>query len=68
MYAYVFYYFTYYYHYHYHQYQYHYYCYCYFCCFQVMKAINETFLFEEDLQEIAEAQESFTAFFEEKLR
>ena len=33
-----------------------------------MKAINETFLFEEDLQEIAEAQESFTAFFEEKLR
>ena len=39
-----------------------------FCCFQVMKAVNEAFLFEEDLQEIAEAQESFTAFFEEKLR
>ena len=38
------------------------------CCFQVIKAINETFLFEEDLQEIAEAQESFTSFFEEKLR
>ena len=69
MYAYVFYYFTYYYHYHYHQYQsHHYYCYCYFCCFQVIKAINEAFLFEEDLQEIAEVQESFTAFFEEKLR
>lgn len=39
-----------------------------FCCFQVIKAINETFSFEEDLQEIAEAQESFTVFFEEKLR
>jgi len=35
---------------------------------QVIKAINEAFSFEEDLQEIAEAQESFTAFFEEKLR
>ena len=32
-----------------------------------MKAINEAFSFEEDLQEIAEAQESFMAFFEEKL-
>jgi len=39
-----------------------------FYCFQVIKAINETFSFEEDLQEIAEAQESFTVFFEEKLR
>jgi len=38
-----------------------------FCCFQVIKAVNEAFSFEEDLQEIAEAQESFTAFFEEKL-
>jgi len=39
-----------------------------FHCFQVIKAVNETFSFEEDLQEIAEAQESFTVFFEEKLR
>ena len=38
-----------------------------FCCFQVIKAVNEAFSFEEDLQEIAEAQESFMAFFEEKL-
>ena len=39
-----------------------------FHCFQVIKAINEVFSFEEDLQEMAEAQESFTTFFEEKLR
>ena len=41
---------------------------CFFCCCQVIKAINEAFSFEEDLQEITEAQESFTVFFEEKLR
>ena len=34
----------------------------------MIKAINKAFSFEEDLQEIAEAQESFTTFFEEKLR
>jgi len=45
----------------------HLFCYL-FYCFQVIKAINEAFSFEEDLQEIAEAQESFTVFFEEKLR
>lgn len=36
--------------------------------FQVIKAVNQTFSFEEDLQEIDEAQESFMKFFEEKLR
>ena len=36
--------------------------------FQVIKAVNQTFSFEEDLQEIDEAQDSFMKFFEEKLR
>lgn len=39
-----------------------------FAVFQVIKAVNETFSFQEDLQEIEEAQQSFTKFFEEKLR
>ena len=39
-----------------------------FAVLQVIKAVNETFSFQEDLQEIEEAQESFTKFFDEKLR
>lgn len=36
--------------------------------FQVIRAVNETFSFEDNSQEMEESQESFIKFFEEKLR
>lgn len=40
----------------------------YLCYFQVIRAVNETFSFEDNSQEMEESQESFIKFFEEKLR
>lgn len=36
--------------------------------FQVRCAVNQTFSFEVDLQEMKEARDAFMKFFEEKLR
>ena len=39
-----------------------------FSVFKVRCAVNQTFSFDEDLQEMKEAQKCFMKFFEEKLR